>query len=555
MASGLMLVLLVKYFDNKVSSIYSLMYLMITINSLGYIALFQVRTLEGALLAKIITYIGACFIPFLMFLSVCRICHFRLKTWMSITGLVICISSFLIVATSGKNRLNYCYVWLDTSGTHPRLIKEYAPLHYFVVLGMLLFLTVSFAVIFWSMRKKREVSYITALGLTIICLINILTYFAETLLELSFYIVPFTYMISEALLLVLLSRIKKYDISAVLSDYYSRSREYGFVLIDQNMHYMGSNEVAEIWVPDLLEQHVDREILEGQSVFMRKVKEIIAGGTQEEFFLPFGERTIKHSVRFFYNQKHTKQLGYYVEMVDDTERQNHLKMMEEYNEQLEKEVMEKSGNLLRMQDDIILSMADTVENRDSNTGGHIRRTSDCVKIFVEGLWKNPVYQKKGESFFRCVVKAAPLHDFGKIAVDDAILRKPGKFTPEEYEVMKTHSEKGAQIVGKILKNSDDWQFRQVAENVAHYHHEKWDGTGYPSGLSGEEIPLEARIMALADVFDALVSKRCYKEEYSFDKAFSIIEESLGKHFDAELGKIFIGQRTALEAYYKGSDNV
>ena len=105
-------------------------------------------------------------------------------------------------------------------------------------------------------------------------------------------------------------------------------------------------------------------------------------------------------------------------------------------------------------------------------------------------------------------------------------------------------------MAKILHSSDDKQFRKIAENVAHYHHEKWDGTGYPKGLSGEDIPLEARIMALADVFDALVSKRCYKEKYSFDKAFSIIEESLGKHFDAELGKIFIKQRAALEAYYE-----
>ncbi len=203
-----------------------------------------------------------------------------------------------------------------------------------------------------------------------------------------------------------------------------------------------------------------------------------------------------------------------------------------------------------MQDDIILSMADTVEDRDSNTGGHIRRTSECVRIFAESLQKDPVYSEKGDSFFECVINAAHLHDFGKIAVDDAILRKPGKFTPEEYEIMKTHPEKGAQIVAKILHNSGDTKFKEIAENIAHYHHEKWDGSGYPAGLSGEEIPLEARIMALADVFDALVSKRCYKEKYSFDKAFSIIEESLGKHFDAELGKIFIHQRAALETYYE-----
>lgn len=222
-----------------------------------------------------------------------------------------------------------------------------------------------------------------------------------------------------------------------------------------------------------------------------------------------------------------------------------------YNEQLEREVKEKTRSLVRMQNDIILSMADTVEDRDSNTGGHIRRTSECVRIFVEAIQKDPIYSQKSDSFYECVIKAAPLHDFGKIAIDDAILRKKGKYTPEEQELMKIHPERGAQIVAKILQNSDDKQFRKIAENVAHYHHEKWDGTGYPEGLSGEEIPLEARIMALADVFDALVSKRCYKEKYSFDKAFSTIEASLGKHFDAELGKIFIQQRTALETYYEG----
>ena len=191
-----------------------------------------------------------------------------------------------------------------------------------------------------------------------------------------------------------------------------------------------------------------------------------------------------------------------------------------------------------MQDDIILSMADTVEDRDSNTGGHIRRTSECVRIFAESLQKDPVYSEKGDSFFECVINAAPLHDFGKIAVDDAILRKPGKFTPEEYEIMKTHPEKGAQIVAKILHNSGDTKFKEIAENIAHYHHEKWDGSGYPAGLSGEEIPLEARIMALADVFDALVSKRCYKNSWTPEQARDEILSQAGYQFDPQITKLF-----------------
>ena len=142
-----------------------------------------------------------------------------------------------------------------------------------------------------------------------------------------------------------------------------------------------------------------------------------------------------------------------------------------------------------------------------------------------------------------------MHDLGKIAVLDAILRKPGRFTAEEYDMMKAHAAEGARIVENVLSEVDDAGFKQIAINVAHYHHEKWDGSGYPEKLAGEAIPLEARIMALADVFDALVSKRCYKEAYSYDTAFSIIESSIGTHFDPQLGRIFLKCRHELEALY------
>lgn len=142
-----------------------------------------------------------------------------------------------------------------------------------------------------------------------------------------------------------------------------------------------------------------------------------------------------------------------------------------------------------------------------------------------------------------------MHDLGKIAVDDAVLRKPGRFTDEEYEKMKVHAKEGAKIVQSVLKNVDDEEFKTIAQNVAHYHHEKWNGAGYPEKLSGEQIPFEARIMALADVFDALVSKRCYKESMSYDKAFEIIKNDLGTHFDPKLGELFIDCRPELIDLY------
>ena len=216
---------------------------------------------------------------------------------------------------------------------------------------------------------------------------------------------------------------------------------------------------------------------------------------------------------------------------------------------------EKTKRLIAMQNSVLTGMATMVESRDNSTGGHIRRTSDCVRVFAEELLNGPSTPSTSSGtagtpqFYENVVKAAPMHDLGKIAVPDAILQKPGKFTNEEYEKMKSHSAEGARIVENVLSEVDDLEFKKIAINVAHYHHEKWDGSGYPDHLQGQEIPLEARIMALADVFDALVSKRCYKDSFSYDKAFQIIEESLGTHFDPELGKQFIACRPKLEQLY------
>ena len=178
---------------------------------------------------------------------------------------------------------------------------------------------------------------------------------------------------------------------------------------------------------------------------------------------------------------------------------------------------------------------------------------DEPKALIEKLKEHKEYGITDE-FLEYVAKAAPMHDLGKIAVDDRVLRKPGSFTPEEFEEMKKHAEKGAEIVMQILDGVNDVKFVEIARNIAHYHHEKWNGQGYPEKLSGIDIPLEARIMALADVFDALVSKRCYKEKMDYDRAFIIIEESLGSHFDPELGKMFIKCREQLEKYYDEMEN-
>ena len=199
----------------------------------------------------------------------------------------------------------------------------------------------------------------------------------------------------------------------------------------------------------------------------------------------------------------------------------------------------------------VMSFANLIENRDNNTGGHIKRTSRYVELIAEEM-RNRGYFKDilTKDYISDLLKAAPMHDIGKIAVSDAVLQKPGKLTDEEYAEMKTHAEKGGDIIREIFRNLGDEDFRKTAFEVARYHHEKWNGRGYPDGLKEDEIPLCARIMAVADVFDAVSEKRCYRDAMPLEKCFSIIEQGGGQDFDPLIAKIFIDIKKKVEAVHK-----
>ena len=199
-----------------------------------------------------------------------------------------------------------------------------------------------------------------------------------------------------------------------------------------------------------------------------------------------------------------------------------------------------SDSTAKMQDGLIITMADMVESRDSDTGAHIQKTAAYVKIIVEGLYKKGYYAEKiTPKFMSDVVRSAPLHDVGKINIPDKVLNKPGKLTDEEYEIMKTHTTAGKIIMEKAISTVEGGSYLKEARNMAAYHHERWDGKGYPEGLHGEVIPLSARIMAVADVFDALTSARVYKPAFPMEKALAIIEEGKGTQFDPKCVEVFL----------------
>lgn len=207
---------------------------------------------------------------------------------------------------------------------------------------------------------------------------------------------------------------------------------------------------------------------------------------------------------------------------------------------------------LTMQNEEMLDgFATLVESRDNNTGGHIKRTRAYVKLILEKMRNDRYYQDiLNRDYMMNVVNAAPLHDIGKIAMPDYILQKPGKLTAEEYEIMKEHAAAGGEIILHTFYNLDDQEFRQIAYEIARFHHEKYNGKGYPDGLAGEQIPLHARIMAIADVFDAVSQKRCYRDAMSLEESFAVIEKGIGTDFDPHLANIFLDAKDEVEKLMK-----
>ena len=198
-------------------------------------------------------------------------------------------------------------------------------------------------------------------------------------------------------------------------------------------------------------------------------------------------------------------------------------------------------------DSMVEGFATMVENRDDNTGGHIRRTRAYVNLMLHKMRHDKRYEGiVNKDYLVNVSNAAPLHDIGKIATPDRILQKPGKLTDEEYAVMKEHAARGGEIILNTFKDIDNPEFQKIAYEVARFHHEKYNGKGYPDGLSGEQIPLHARVMAIADVFDAVSQKRCYREAMPINQCFDIIAKGSGTDFDPYLTQMFLGSRAEIE---------
>ena len=537
-----------KHFDIHIT----LLFVLVPVSNLGVVLQANARTLEAAIIANKIIYIGGCYLQLILMLAVFSLCHIALSRWMRMALVGLSTAVYLASLTVGMSPVFYesvSFTVIDGAGT---LEKQYGPLHTVFIAMVLGYLLLSIGAIAYSYFKKNQVSRKT-IGLLFLTEIAACVSFFGGRAAGSVELLPAAYDCALVLYLIIIYRLNLYDVTDIAIDSLVQKGTTGFASFDFKFNYLGSNETAKAVFPELTKLTVDRPVAE--NVFMAStalewLRAFAADESASEAHFERDGRSYLITITYLFDGKRKR--GYQLFIADDTENQRYIKLLNEFNSELQSEVAQKTAHIVEMHDNLVLSMAVMVESRDNSTGGHIRRTSEGVRLLINEMIHDADNDFTDE-FCRDIVKAAPMHDLGKIAVDDAILRKPGRFTPEEFEQMKTHAAEGAHIVHEILKGTDDESFHHIAENVAHYHHERWDGSGYPEGLAGEEIPIEARIMAIADVYDALVSKRVYKESMSFEQAHAIIMDGMGSQFDPSLEQYYLAAKPKLESYYESLD--
>ena len=542
-----------KHYDVHVTLIFAMMPIAI----LGNLMTARATSLNEAILANKITYFGGTFLILIITLSILNLCQIKVPQWGRVAMFVSSTLVYLAALTVGERTWFYRSCDFEITDGAGRLVnKVYGPLHTVFVCLVMLYFAIGIAGMVYSFLKKRSVPNKIIIMLFIPEMVAIFAFYGgRELITDRIELLPAAYVFAQIMYLIIIHQVCLYDITDVGIDSLVQTGGKGFISFDFKRHYLGCNETALEVFPELANLKVDKVLPEDTTVGKnvgRWLDTFVDDPTADSFRYRVGENIYLVSLTYLFSGRRRR--GYQFFFSDDTKRQQYVSLLNNFNYKLKEQVEEKTQHLVEMHDKLIIGMATMVESRDNSTGGHIRRTSEGVRMLTDEIRKDNVLGIS-EEFIRNIIKAAPMHDLGKIAVDDVILRKPGRFEPEEFEKMKAHAKEGARIVHAILEGTEDEEFHEIAENVAHYHHERWDGSGYPEGLAGEEIPLEARIMAIADVYDALVSKRVYKASMPFDKADAIIMEGMGTQFDPQLERYYVAARPRLEAYYSEQEAV
>lgn len=545
---------------NNMDAHYWTIIILVPIIVMGYWLKTSVTEPESVAYLFCFIYLDSTFLIVVILFSMLQNLGIKVKPWMKIFGYGASTLHIALVALSVHNGMYYKSIDIIDSkignfkiGNATKMVSgPFKNYHYAFLLAIFIWLTV---MILTGIRKNKSYSKRTLIIYGTGVLIGILVHLIEGLLNVDFSFLPFIYVISEIVIAVTYDYTHAHDVACVTVEKKRDSDSRGYVTVGPKREFLGCNKRAYDFLPFLLTQRVDEKI-EGNDEYKLRILKLIdsyetEGKNSDRFML--GDMTCVCEIMPFSNRTGGRNIGYLLDIRDATEEQKNLDIIKTYNERLNAEVIEKTNNIKDIQRKVVLGMANMIENRDNNTGGHVKRTSDIIHIIVEEI-KNQGRIPMSDELARNIVRAAPTHDIGKVSIDSNILNKPARLTDDEFAIMKTHSTKSGEMVLILLDGVEEKSFVDVAFNVARFHHERWDGRGYPEGLVGSMIPLEARIMAVADVYDALVSKRCYKEPMSFEQATKIMRENMGTQFDPNMASVFEGCRGDLEQYYRQIKN-
>jgi len=522
LALVLELIFIVVQTPSKIQIILLVMGLSSLLMMVGYLVDIRATNPETALTGKYFAYLGK---PMLVLTSLLFVLHYSgiqlKKKWtMCLVAYHILLS--VIVVTNEYHHLFYSTVAFDRSRLFSPLVVTHGPLYYLfgaTMIGYLVFEAFIAAREYHRTNSKqgqRQLLYI--FGVIFCAVLGYILYFSGVT---QGYDTTMVGCFAATILMgVLFWRYRLFDGLSLAKSQALDDARVAFLVLDTNHHVLYQNNLmtrllsTDIRLQELVEKEDGHTLLmKNGKVYETDVKSVVDRGQY------FGKR---------------------IEVGDITESYY-------YSEQLEQDVESRTRQIKDIQRNILGGFAAMVEARDALTGDHVKKTSAYVEAIAEALKACPGYSEElTEDYIRVLGDVAPLHDIGKLSMPDTILLKNARLSDEEYDVVKKHPENGLKIVNETIRGVENEEYTNMAADVVYAHHEKWDGSGYPQGLKGEEIPLSARIMAVADVYDALRSVRSYKQAFTKEEAKQIILEGKGTHFDPFVVDAFMESLSKIE---------
>nr|WP_310602023.1 HD domain-containing phosphohydrolase [Anaerosporobacter sp.] len=471
--------------------------------------------------------LGASYMIFTCFMFTMSYYQYRISRILTCVLFVFHTIIFVVSFNFDKNSLFYSSYMFEEGD----LITKPGPLYFVHVFSLLVYLIIMIiGAILYKRKYRNKIDNITWVSIFSVSIIQSSFFFLHVVLKLMYINFPDVhdntvfmivynfdkteayYVLFAAAIFIAVVRYRSSDLLGIASHAIVENINEIVVIFDKFGKKIYSNQYAE---------NVLRTIAPSLEIFEKEME-----GYREDKYYCIDNV-------FYELKRQNLNGGVFFTFTDNTQ------LIHEKFDLIE-DVSKKNADFLRLQENLIRSFADMVELRDDTTGSHTKRTAYLVMQTANKLCAlNYQPDILNDELMQYLEIAAVLHDIGKIAVPDAILNKQGKLTDEEFEIIKLHPKQGADIIEQAIQGVENTSYLQTAHDIALYHHEKWNGTGYPNGLCGEEIPVVARIMALADVYDALTAERPYKAAMSYEKATSIIKESIGSHFDPYIGEVFL----------------